>query len=159
MIILDVIAGIYLPNFWAWIFLLFVFVTETLILSFYLRKVIFDKRIFSSIILSNSITTLIGYIFLDENHYGGHLLNWVPIYRHGWALETGSGEEILWEQSALFLFACFIVTTIIESILNYISLRKVYKTKAICKGTLMINAITYMVGAIIILIYGYLTID
>jgi hypothetical protein len=159
LVLLNVIAGIYLPNFWAWIFLLFVLVAETLTLSFYLRKVKFDKRIFTSVILSNSITTLIGYILLDENHYGGYLLNWVPIYKHSWALETESGEAILWAQTALFIFACFIVTTIIETISNFTTLRREYKTKAICKGTLMINAITYLIGTLIILCYGFIIIE
>ena len=148
MISLDVIAGIYLPNFWAWIFLLFVLIAEALLLTLYLRKVLFDKKIYSCIIFSNSVTTFIGYYFLDEGHHGGHLFNWIPVYiYHG----------VLWEQTSLLLIASFIVTTILEAILNFIFLRKEYKTKLILKGTIMVNLATYIVGTIIILGYGFYT--
>lgn len=156
MVILDVIAGIYLPNFWAWMFLLFVLIAEGLLLSLYLRKVQFDRKIYLCVIFSNSITTLIGFLLFDEKNYGGHLLNWIPLYVHGWALETGESHEVLlWSQTILFLFVSFIASTIFEAILNFIILRRTYKTKAIFKGTLIVNLVTYLVGALIIFSYGF----
>ena len=146
MISLDIIAGIYLPNLWAWIFLIFVLIAEALILTLYLRREIFDKRIYYSILISNTTTTIIGYIFFDVNENGGHLFNWIPIYTY---------HRVLWEQTLLVIVVSFIATTILEATLNLIILMKKHKKSDILKGTIWVNLVTYIIGAIIILGYAF----
>jgi hypothetical protein len=79
MISLDVIVGYYLPSLIGWAFLVFVLVSEGILLSRYLVKKWYDNTIFLSIMASNFITTIVGFILLDEKNSGGHLLNWIPI--------------------------------------------------------------------------------
>jgi hypothetical protein len=145
MISLDIIVGYYLPSLFGWAFLGFVLISECLLLSRYLEKKWYDKTVFLSIIASNVLTTIIGFILLDEKNSGGHLLNWIPVdVYHG---------DIRIARTIFLFISSFIATVIIEALLNWAVLRKAKSKKQLLYGTLIVNAFTYIIGAMVIFVY------
>ena len=149
MILLDIIIGHYLPSLFGWIFLVFVLATESFLLSKYLTKSWTDKTIFTSVIVSNLITTIIGYFLFGEERGGGHLLNWISIDQYQGDIMIG------W---ILFIFILtFIGSVIVETLANWVLLRKLFTFKKILLGTLWINVFTYLVGGLTIWLYSIYT--
>ena len=146
MISLDIIVGHYFPSLFGWFFLIFVLSAESLLLTKYLKKIWYNRKIYFSVILSNVITTIIGFILLDEEKIGGHLLNWTPVNYH-WG-------KIVYIDRTIFLFIySFIGTLIVETLINTIVLGKIENKKRIFYGTFFVNVFTYVIGAFIILLY------
>lgn len=149
MILLDIMVGHFLPNTFGWTFLVFVLATESPLLSKYLTKKWVDKRIFTSVTVSNLITTLIGYFLLNEESSGGHLLNWIPVYYyHG---------DIRIDRTILLFISTFIGSVIIEGLFNVITLKRDFAFKKIFLGTLWVNMFTYLAGGLTILLYNFFT--
>jgi hypothetical protein len=147
MTLIDVIAGRFLPSLFGWIFLVFVIVSEGLLLSKYLTKKWRNDKIYQSVCISNLITTAIGYCLLDHEKIGGHLLNWVPVDYYRGNVELGR---------TIFIFILsFIGSVLIEALCNMIMLKNLKSNKEIFKGTFWVNAFTYTVGAIVIFIYNF----
>ena len=145
MILLDIIVGYYLPSLFGWFFLCFVLLTESLVLAKYLKKAWFDRKVYLSVYLSNAITTIIGFILLDKENHGGHLLSWIPVDHYQ--------GDIRIDRTIFLFIISFIGTVIVETLFNIMLLRKHDSKRKISFGTLLVNAITYTIGAIVILIY------
>lgn len=145
MIPLDIIVGYYLPSIMGWVFLFLVLIAESILLSKYLIKFTFNKKIYFSAIVSNLITTIIGYVILDHENNGGHLLNWIPIDHYH--------ENIRLDRTLFIFIISFIGTVIIETLINLIVLKQINNKKKIIYGTLLVNALTYLLGGFVILLY------
>lgn len=145
MILLDVIVGYYMPTVYGWIFLLLVLFIETLILSKFLKGAWNDLTIWKSVIISNTITTIIGYFIFDERHRAGYLLNWPPIYEY-------HGSVDLYTVKAIFIVS-FIVSTVVETGFNLFILRKSYSLSLIVGGTVLINFTTYAIAGLTFWLY------
>ena len=139
--LLDVIAGYFLPGLYGWIFLVFVLISEGFILSKRLNVGRFEKKYYLSAGISNLVTTLIGYLVLDDDTKGGHLLTWIPI-------EEYQGKLLI-EQTIFLFFASFLGSVLIEIISNRLILGKSNTGGAISRATLLANIFTYTVAAII----------
>ena len=146
MKLLDVVIGNYLPSLFGWLFLVFVLAAESLLLSKYLAKTWVNKRIFLTVIISNIITTIIGFFMFDQE--GGtsvHLLSWIPTEYYG-------GHLLIKSMISMFIFS-FILSVIIEAIFNLLMLKKDYRKKKIMLGTTWVNLFTYAVGGLIIFLF------
>lgn len=150
MILLDIVIGYYLPSLFGWAFLVFVLAAESFLLSKYLKKYWVDKNIFTSVIISNLITTIIGYLLLGEESGFGLLLNWIPIEYYG--------GKMLVKGLILLLTITFIGSLIVETLSNWIFLRRLFTFKKIFLGTLWINIFTYIIGGITFYLYDMLVI-
>ncbi len=145
MILLDVIVGYYMPHLYGWIFLMIVLLIESIILSKFLAGNWYNKSIAISVIISNIITTIIGYVIFDRDHTGGYLLNWVPIY-------DDHGSIIFYTASAIFITS-FIVSAIVETSYNLFALRKRYLKTQLIGGTILVNFTTYALAGLIFWLY------
>ena len=145
MNLLDVVVGHFLPSLIGWAFLFFVLAAESLLLSKYLAKKWIDKRIFLIVIISNIITTIIGYIIFGQQGTSTHLLSWIPTEYYG-------GHLLIKGMVSMFIFS-FILSVIIEAIFNLLMLKKNYAKKKILLGTTWINLFTYAVGGLIIFLF------
>lgn len=145
MNLLDVVVGHYLPSLVGWLFLVFVLAAESLLLSKYLAKTWVNKRIFLTVIISNIITTIIGYIIFKEQGTSTHLLAWIPTEYYG-------GHLLIKGMIGMFIFS-FILSVIVEAIYNLLMLKKDYDKKKILIGSTWVNLFTYAVGGLIIFLF------
>ncbi|WP_298146315.1 hypothetical protein [Flavobacterium sp.] len=149
MILLDILVGQFLPSLFGWTFLVFVLITESFLLSKYLTKSWRHKTIFTTVIVSNVITTIIGYLLLDEESGGGHLLNWIPVdHYHG---------DIRLDRTLFLFISTFIGSVIVEGLFNILVIKRYFAVKKIILGTVLVNMFTYLAGGLTILIYNIYT--
>lgn len=144
MITLDIIAGHFLPSLFGWIFLLFVLATESLFLSKYLTKYWQNKKIITTVVTANLITTIVGFFLLDTEKTGGHLLNWIPVDQYNGSIRL--------DRTMVLFVSSFIGTILIEALFNLILLKKQFNPKRIIWGTIFVNAFTYAIAGITILL-------
>ncbi|MBS1638163.1 MAG: hypothetical protein JST26_19780 [Bacteroidetes bacterium] len=145
MISLDVIVGFYMPQAAGWLFLVFVLLVESLCLSRWLSKSWFNTRIWLAVLAANAVTTLLGFVALDEQHHGGHLLNWVPIDEHY--------SRVIIGRTILIFTTSFLCSVLIETILLYLLLKNHFIRLRIISGAILINVITYLIAGIILAWY------
>jgi hypothetical protein len=105
---------------------------------------IYNKS-FISVIISNIITTIIGYILLDENNSGGYLINWIPIEDYDNAIRI--------DKTLFLFFSTFIGSIVIETLINTKMLKGQFDFNKILLGTIFINVFSYVIGGIIMLLY------
>ena len=142
---LDVIAGYFLPDVYGWIFLVFVLISEGFILSKWLNQGYFHEKYYLSAVVSNLVTTLVGYLAFGDGNRGGHLLAWIPMEEyHGKVL---IGPAVLW------FVACFLSSVLVEIFLNRLILGKSNTVRAIFFATLVANIFTYAVAAIVFCVF------
>jgi hypothetical protein len=147
MVLLDMIAARYLPSLLGWIFLLFVLVSESLIMSKFLKKGWFHKEIYITVILSNVVTTILGCFLINEVPKAGHLLSWIPFFYYN-GLPTHLDDTIR------VIVICFVITLLIEMVINILLLRKLKMADKLVYGSIICNVFTYVVAAVILLTFG-----
>ena len=152
MIFLNVSFGIFafLPQ--GWIFMAFVILIECIIISRILNQTWFNKKIYGITSLTNVISGLIGIIISMILNGGWYLVVWFP-----WVSSneiTLSNKESL-NGLVIFYLCAFVLTIILESLTNWLFLRKKYKTKRILITTLIANAISYAIGTIVLYSYSF----
>lgn len=149
MCLLDVSFGIFVFHPIGWIFMIFIIFCEAIILSRYLTNHKFNKRIYLTELLSNMTSGIIGIIATLKINGGWWLVMWYP-----W---VSSHEVNIQNRSQLigliiYYFVAFILSVLIELIINYFCLRKNFSAKKIYKGTMRANLATYAIGAILLAI-------
>lgn len=149
MITLDIIVGHFLPSLFGWFFLVFVLATESLFLSKYLTKYWQNKKIITSVLTANLITTIVGFFLLDTEKSGGHLLNWIPVDQYNGSIRL--------DRTMVLFVSSFIGTILIEALFNLILLKKQFTPKRIILGTILVNTFTYAIAGITILLYQLLS--
>lgn len=152
MILLDVSFGIFafLPQ--GWVFMLFVIVLECLVMARLLLPKWFDNKIYKITALTNIISGLTGIIISMILNGGWYLVVWFP-----W---VSSNEINLSNKGALnelifFYAVAFVLTLIIETIINVLFLRNQYSKQQIIKATLIANILSYAVGTIVLYSYSF----
>lgn len=143
MVLSDVIVAYYIPSLFGWLFLLFVIVVESTAYTYYLDKHYYKKSIFISVLVANIVTTIIGFFIFPHGYAGGSFLNWIPV-------SASKGRDFI--DFGLFVFS-FLLTIIVEAIVNVLVLRKMKENKRVIIGTLIINVLTYTVAAVILISY------
>ena len=132
-----------------WLFMAFVILGEAFLMCKYLIQKKFNKRIYISAAVSNIVSGAIGIIASLALNGGWWLVVWFP-----WV----SSHEVdvhdttqLWFL-IIYYFVALILSIFIEVFVNNLFLRKQYKFKKILNASLIANAFSYALGAIIIIV-------
>lgn len=152
MILLNVSFGIFafLPQ--GWIFMAFVILIECLILTKVFNQTWFNKKIYGVTALTNVISGIVGIVISMILNGGWYLVVWFP-----WVSSneiTLSNKESL-NGLIIFYLCAFVFTIILETLTNWLFLRKNYKTKQILITTLIANVISYAIGTIVLYSYSF----
>jgi hypothetical protein len=155
MILLDVSFGIFafLPQ--GWLFMAFVILIECVIMTKILKKNWFDKRIYGIAALTNVISGIVGIVISMILNGGWYLVVWFP-----WVSSNEINLSNRESLKALIIFyaLAFILSIIIESLINWLFLRKRFKTKQILTTTLIANIAniaSYAIGTIVLYSYSF----
>ena len=152
MIILNVSFGIFafLPQ--GWLFMAFVILFESLLMSKILNKTYFDKRIYGVTTATNIISGIIGILASLKLNGGWWLVVWFPWVSNN-EVDVTNNESMKW---LYILYACaFALTLIFEILTNWILLRKHYKAKELITTTILVNFLSYIVGTFVLYSYSF----
>lgn len=152
MIILNVSFGIFafLPQ--GWLFMAFVILFESLLMSKILNKTYFDKRIYGVTTATNIISGIIGILASLKLNGGWWLVVWFPWVSNN-EVDVTNNESMKW---LYILYACaFALTLIIEMLTNWLLLRKHYKAKELISTTIFVNFLSYIVGTFVLYSYSF----
>jgi len=152
MIILNVSFGIFafLPQ--GWLFMAFVILFESLLMSKILNKAYFDKRIYGVTTATNIISGIIGILASLKLNGGWWLVVWFPWVSNN-EVDVTNNESMKW---LYILYACaFALTLIIEILTNWLLLRKHYKAKKLITTTILVNILSYIVGTFVLYSYSF----
>ena len=149
MMPLDVSFGIFAFLPMGWLFMAFVILGEAFLMCKYLIQKKFNKRIYISAAVSNIVSGAIGIIASLALNGGWWLVVWFP-----WV----SSHEVdvhdttqLWFL-IIYYFIALILSIFIEVLVNILFLCKQYKFKKTLNASLIANAYSYALGAIIIIV-------
>lgn len=150
MILLNVSFGIYafLPQ--GWIFMVSIILIECIGFSYLLTKKWKDGKIYKTIIISNLISGIIGIIGSMTLNGGWWLVIWFP-----WVSDNEVIEKEGFKWLAILYAIAFVLTILIEGIVNYLMLKKDYSKSQVLKMTLVINVISYAVGSLAMYTYSF----
>lgn len=150
MTLLNVSFGIYAFVPQGWIFMISIILIECLGMSYLITKKWKNGKIYKTIIFSNLLSGIIGIIGSMILNGGWWLVVWFPWVSDN---EVKGTEGFKW--LAIFYAIAFILTIIIEGIINYLMLRKEYTKSRILKMTLVINIVSYALGSLAMYTYSF----
>lgn len=147
MVPLNVSFGIFVFHPIGWAFMIFVVLCEAVVLSKYLVHRWYNEQIYLTELLSNLISGIAGIVTTMCLNGGWWLVMWFP-----W---VSSHEVNVREHDELFSLiiyyvVAFVFSVLIELVINHFRLRKRFGPKAVFRGTLCANAVTYAIGAILL---------
>ena len=156
MLPLDVSFGIFAFLPMGWLFMAFVIFGEAFLMCKYLIQKKFDARIYKSAAVSNIVSGVIGIIISMALNGGWWLVVWFPwVSSH--EVDVRDPQQ-LWFL-VLYYFIALILSIFIEVLVNILFLRKQYPFKKILNASLIANAFSYTLGAIIIIVLCVLPIS
>lgn len=151
-LILNVSFGIYafLPQ--GWVFMILIMLLESFIVSELLCRRKLNRRITLSVFSSNFVSGLFGIITTMIINGGWMLVVWFP-----WVT---SHEIDLSAPNALmgfivFYLVAFVLSVLIELLINYFILRGKYPVRQIFKATLLANVASYLLGSGALYLLGF----
>ena len=147
MVSLNVSFGIFafLPQ--GWLFMALIILLEAFIMSKLLEKKAFTKRISGTALLSNFVSGVAGIVTTIILNGGWILVVWFPwVSSHEINLTTPGALGMF---SILYLVA-FVLSVLIELIINLLMLKRNYKALSVLKATLIANAASYLFGSIVL---------
>lgn len=150
MTLLNVSFGIYafLPQ--GWIFMIAIILIECVGLSYMLTSKWKNRKIYSTVVVSNLVSGILGIITTLSLNGGWWLVVWFP-----WVSDSEvGGDDSLRGLIFLYLIA-FLLTVIIEGFINLLMLRKEYAKAQILKKTFTVNVISYAIGSIAMYTYTF----
>lgn len=152
MIQLNVSFGIFafLPQ--GWIFMICVILMECLLLSKFLESKWKVSQIYKTVTVSNIISGIAGIIISLKLNGGWWLVVWFPWVSNN-EVNLNNRESLEW--IIVFYVGAFVLSILIESLINWLFLRKIYHTKSILLSTLWINMISYIIGSIVLYSYSF----
>jgi len=130
-----------------WIIILLTLFIESLIISKFLNKRYYNKRIYIVIIVSNLISGAIGFAGSLLLNGGWWVVAWFP-----WVSNNEVRSSQLLEFVIYFVIA-ILLTFIIEILVNVLCLKKYYAIKTITKASIIANMVTNF--TIVVLMYTY----
>ncbi len=149
MMPLNVSFGIYAFLPMGWLFMAFIILGEAFLMSRHLVGKGFDKRIYLSATVANVVSGAIGIAASMALNGGWWLVVWFP-----WV--SSHEVNIYYPQAALALVVYYVVALIlsvlIELLVNHLMLRKRYPFRKIMRATLVANAASYALGAVLIVL-------
>ena len=149
MVPLNVSFGIYAFLPMGWLFMAFIILGESFLMSRYLVKNKFNKKIYLSATVSNIISGAIGVITTMALNGGWWLVVWFPwVSSH--EVDIHSRQEA-WALVVYYIVALFL-SVLIELLVNWLMLQKQYPPKRILGATLLANAFSYILGAVLIIV-------
>ncbi|MEM1324123.1 MAG: hypothetical protein AAGG75_27945 [Bacteroidota bacterium] len=137
----------FLPQ--SWLYMIGLILLECIGLSYLLDKRWFDLDAAISAALANIVSALVGAIVSMLLTGGFVLVIWFPWTLYDHILGEGMGMAM-----AIITILAFLLTLSLETWINYSRLGKVFSKKEILRSTLIINLISYFVGACLLLSYG-----
>ena len=152
MQLLNVSFGIFafLPQ--GWVFMILIVLLEAWLMSRWLCKKRLDRRITGTAVLSNFVSGLLGIITTMILNGGWILVVWFPwVSSHEIDITTRVG---LLGFCTIYLIA-FVLSVLIEALVNWLMLRKHYSTRQIIKSTLLANVASYILGSIILYAFSF----
>ena len=149
MLPLNVSFGIYAFLPMGWLFMAFVMLGEGFLMSWHLIRKKFNKRIYLTAALSNIISGAVGIITTLELNGGWWLVVWFPwVSSH--EVDIHSRQEAL--ALVIYYIVALILSVLIELLVNHLMLRKQYSFKRTLRATLIANAFSYILGAVLIIL-------
>ena len=147
MLPLNVSFGIYAFLPMGWLFMAFVMLGEGFLMSWRLIRKKFDKKIYLTAALSNIVSGAVGIITTLELNGGWWLVVWFPwVSKHEVDIRDPQSLLVL----VLFYIVALILSVLIELLVNHLMLRKRYPFKKTLHATLIANAFSYILGAVLI---------
>ena len=123
---------------------------ECIGLSYVLTKKWKNGKIYKTIIISNLISGIVGIVGSMILNGGWWLVVWFP-----WVSDNEvSGQEGFRWLAILYAIA-FVLTILIEGLVNYLMLKKDYSKPQILKMTLAVNTLSYTVGSFAMYTYSF----
>ncbi len=149
MLPLNVSFGIYAFLPMGWLFMAFIILSEAFLMSRYLVRKKFDKKIYLSATVSNIVSGALGIMTTMALNGGWWLVVWFPwVSSH--EVDIHSRQETL--ALALYYLVALILSVLIELLANHLLLRKQYSFKKTLQATLIANAFSYILGAVLIIL-------
>jgi hypothetical protein len=154
MMFLDIIFGIFDLIAMGWVYMILIILIECFIATKLLnKKEWYNTKVWLTITTSNIITGFIGIkttlFFFNKGSFHKVWFPWISDCYMCWDNQRHIGEMIY------YLFLAFILSLIIEFIINFIILSRFYNIKSIFRTTLIANIASYVFGAIIIYLYFF----
>ena len=147
MLPLNVSFGIYAFLPMGWLFMAFVMLGEGFLMSWRLIRKKFNKRIYLTAALSNIVSGAVGIITSLALNGGWWLVVWFPwVSKHEVDIRDPQSLLVL----VLFYAAALILSVLIELLVNHLMLQKRYPFKKTLHATLIANAFSYILGAVLI---------
>ena len=147
MIPLNVSFGIlaFLPM--GWLFMAFIILGEAFLMSLYLIRKPLNKKISLSATVANAVSGAVGIITSLELNGGWWLVVWFPWVSDN-EVDIHNQEELL--ALVLYYVIALILSVLIELLVNHLMLRKLYPFRKTLIATLIANAFSYVLGAVLI---------
>ena len=151
--LLNVSFGILILMPQGWIIMILIMMLESIIASELLCKRIFEGRITATVVLANIISGLFGIIITLMLNGGWWLVVWFP-----WVSSHEVDFSIPYALTGFIIYyiVAFVLSVVIELLINYSMLGKIYPAKKIFRTTLLANLASYLFGSIIIYSLGFI---
>lgn len=147
MLPLNVSFGIYAFLPMGWLFMAFVILAEAFLMSRHLIGKAFHKRIYLSAALANIVSGAVGIVTSLALNGGWWLVVWFPwVSKH--EIDVHDSQS-LWAL-IIYYFAALILSVLIELLVNHLMLQKGYPFKKTLHATLIANAFSYSLGAVLL---------
>ena len=152
-LLLKVSFGILILMPQGWIIMILIMLLESFISSELLCKRILNGRITAIVFLANTISGLFGLIITLILNGGWWLVVWFPwVSSH----EVDFSIPNVFTSFIIYYIVAFVLSVVIELLINYSMLGKIYPAKKIFRTTLLANLASYFLGSIIIYSLGFL---
>ena len=152
-LLLNVSFGILILMPQGWIIMILIMLLESFISSELLCKRILNGRITAIVFLANTISGLFGLIITLILNGGWWLVVWFPwVSSH----EVDFSLPNALTGFIIYYIVAFVLSVVIELLINYSMLGKIYPAKKIFRTTLLANLSSYLLGSIIIYSLGFL---
>ncbi len=151
-VMLNVSFGIFIFYPLGWLFMLVIMLLESYILSKRLSKKWFDGKCTLTAFLSNIVSGLFGLFLSLKLNGGWWMVLWLPwVSRHE---VNVSDANVLWSLLAYYV-AAFVLSVVIELVVNMLCLHKRYGRQSVLKATLVANIVSYLVGSIVLYSFSF----
>ena len=152
-LLLNVSFGILIFMPQGWLFMILIMLLESFISSELLCKRKFDGRITATVFFANFVSGLFGIIITLILKGGWWLVVWFPwVSSH----EVDFSIPNVLTSFIIYYIVAFVLSVVIELLINYSMLGKIYPAKKIFRTTLLVNLASYFLGSIIIYSLGFL---
>lgn len=149
MMPLNVSFGIYAFLPMGWLFMAFIILGEAFLMSRCLVGKRFDKRIYLSATVANVVSGAVGIAASMALNGGWWLVVWFPwVSSHEVDIHSSQAVCAL----AVYYFVALVLSVLIELLVNHLMLRKRYPFRKIMRATLVANAASYALGAVLIVL-------